>query len=60
MMLGFLGDVGVLSEALEHELADCPWSVMSLADTYGVALEATFERTMDSLTKHLADQEDAT
>jgi len=69
-MLGFLGDVGDLAklvqgkagvrpregldEALAHELADCLWSVMSLADTYGVDLEAAFDRTMDELSAHLA------
>ena len=35
-----------LDEALAHELADCLWSVMSLADAYGVDLEAAFGRTM--------------
>ena len=51
-MLGFLGDVGDLAklvqgkegvrprddldEAFAHELADCLWCVMTLADSYGV------------------------
>ena len=71
LMLGFLGDVGDLAklvqgkagvrpradldEALAHELADCLWSVMSLADAYGVDLEAAFDRTMRELGAHLAD-----
>jgi NTP pyrophosphatase (non-canonical NTP hydrolase) len=58
IMLGFLGDVGDLAklvqgkvgvrpsedldEALAHELADCLWCVMTLADAYGVDLEAAF------------------
>jgi NTP pyrophosphatase (non-canonical NTP hydrolase) len=70
LMLGFLGDVGDLAklvqgkagvrpradldEALAHELADCLWSVLSLADAYGVDLEAAFTRTMTELRKHLA------
>ncbi|WP_249667323.1 MazG nucleotide pyrophosphohydrolase domain-containing protein [Cellulomonas fengjieae] len=70
LMLGFLGDVGDLAklvqgkagvrpredldQALAHELADCLWSVMSLADTYGVDLEAAFDRTMAELGAHLA------
>ena len=37
-----------------HEFADCLWSVMSLADTYGVDLEAAFDRTMAELSAHLA------
>lgn len=71
LMLGFLGDVGDLAKlvqgkagvrprddldaAVAHELADCLWSLMSIADTYGVDLEAAFERTMDSLSEHLTD-----
>jgi NTP pyrophosphatase (non-canonical NTP hydrolase) len=69
IMLGFLGDVGDLAklvqgkagvrprddldEALAHELADCLWCVMTLADAYEVDLEAAFVQTMDSLTEHL-------
>jgi len=75
LMLGFLGDVGDLAklvqgkagvrpradldEALAHELADCLWSVLSLADVYGVDLEAAFVRTMNELAAHLADPETA-
>ena len=71
LMLGFLGDVGDLAKlvqgkagvrpradldaALAHELSDCLWSVLSLADAYGVDLEAAFGRTMDELAAHLAD-----
>lgn len=75
LMLGFLGDVGDLAklvqgkagvrarddldEAVAHELADCLWSVMSLADAYGVDLEAAFDHTMNSLHEHLTDVGDA-
>ena len=68
-MLGFVGDVGDLAKliqgkagvrpradldvALEHELADCLWSLLVLADAYGVDLPAAFARTMDELTAHL-------
>jgi RimJ/RimL family protein N-acetyltransferase len=64
-MLGFTGDVGDLAKlvmaeegarevpggraALEHELADCLWSVLILAHRYGVDLDAAFHRTMDEL-----------
>jgi predicted kinase/NTP pyrophosphatase (non-canonical NTP hydrolase) len=64
-MLGFVGDVGDLAKlvmaaegardmpggraALEHELADCLWSVLVLARRYDVDLEAAFTRTMDEL-----------
>ena len=38
-----------LDEALAHELADCLWSVLSLADAYDVDLEASFTSTMQEL-----------
>lgn len=64
-MLGFVGDVGDLTKlvmaqegardapggraALAHELADCLWSVLVLANAYGVDLGAEFEATMSDL-----------
>jgi NTP pyrophosphatase (non-canonical NTP hydrolase) len=70
IMLGFLGDVGDLAklvqgkagvrpregldEALAHELADCLWSVLTLADAYDVDLVAAFTDTMDELDHVLA------
>lgn len=70
LALGFVGDVGDLmkliqakegirpadnvDEALAHELSDCLWSVIVLADKYGVDLEASFSRTMDELDSRLA------
>ncbi|MER7794369.1 MazG nucleotide pyrophosphohydrolase domain-containing protein [Streptomyces sp. NPDC097640] len=74
-MLGFMGDVGDLAKlimaqegardvpggraALEHELADCLWSVLILAHRYEVDLEDAFRRTMaeldESITAQLAD-----
>lgn len=72
IMLGFLGDVGDLAklvqgkagvrpredldEALAHELADCLWSVLTIADEYGVDLEQAFDRTMTSLDRHLDER----
>lgn len=69
--LGFVGDVGDLAklvqgkagvrprpdldEALAHELADCLWSVLVLADTYGVDLGEAFRDLTDTLDRHLAD-----
>ncbi|MGC4941719.1 MazG nucleotide pyrophosphohydrolase domain-containing protein [Kribbella sp. DT2] len=70
LMLGFLGDVGDLAklvqgkegvrprddldEAFAHELADCLWSVLVLADAYDVDLQSAFSRTMDQLDEHLS------
>jgi NTP pyrophosphatase (non-canonical NTP hydrolase) len=45
------GDVDAL---LAHELADCLWSVVVLADRYGVGLERAFIATMDELEERLA------
>ena len=68
-MLGFVGDVGDLAKlvmgaegtrsdvggrtALEHELSDCLWSVLVLADHYDIDLAAAYARTMDELDAHL-------
>lgn len=77
-MLGFVGDVGDLAKlvmaeegarempggrvALEHELADCLWSVLILAHRYDVDLEAAFRRTMaeldGSISARLAERRD--
>ena len=70
IMLGFLGDVGDLAKlvqgkagirerddldsALAHELADCLWSIFTLADCYGVELESAFIATMTQLSDHLS------
>ncbi|WP_280466480.1 MazG nucleotide pyrophosphohydrolase domain-containing protein [Nocardia brasiliensis] len=64
-MLGFVGDVGDLAKlvmaaegtrampggraALEHELADCLWSVLILAHRYDVDIETAFTKTMAEL-----------
>ncbi len=66
---GFAGDVGDLmkltmarqglrpaeriDERLAHELADCLWSVLVLADACDVDLEKAFTRTMDELESRL-------
>ncbi|MEP7137412.1 MAG: MazG nucleotide pyrophosphohydrolase domain-containing protein [Chloroflexota bacterium] len=69
--LGFVGDVGDLAkliiaengkrnianskEKLEHELADCLWSVIVLARQHEVDLESSFVNTMNELEKRLAE-----
>jgi len=71
--LGFVGDVGdlaklILAESgkrniadsrkkLEHELADCLWSVMVLAHKHDIDLETSFQNTMDELEAHLSKSE---
>jgi NTP pyrophosphatase (non-canonical NTP hydrolase) len=65
IMLGFVGDVGDLAKLvmamegkrkiedkeakLEHELADCLWSILVLATMYEVDLEIAFSKTMNEL-----------
>lgn len=64
-MLGFVGDVGDLAKlvmaaegarampggraALEHELADCLWSLLVLAYRYDIDLTSAFDHTMTGL-----------
>jgi len=70
IMLGFLGDVGDLAKLvlaqeglrnipdqhrkLEHELADCLWSLMILAKEYDVDIGTAFARTMDEIERNCA------
>lgn len=69
LALGFMGDVGDLAKLmlahegvrdipdhpakLAHELADCLWSLMVLADRCGVNLEEAFNKTMNDLEQAL-------
>ncbi len=71
LALGFVGDIGDLAklisaengrrkilnskEMLEHELADCLWSVIVLSQFHGVDLEKSFFDTMERLEKHLLE-----
>jgi len=66
---GFVGDVKDLVELVElreksqkkgeidkkiaHELADCLWSVLVIADKYNVNIEKSFFRTMNELEKRI-------
>jgi NTP pyrophosphatase (non-canonical NTP hydrolase) len=65
IMLGFLGDVGDLAKLvmakegvrtmsevdtkLAHELADCLWCVLVLAQRYEIDLQSAFCQTMDEI-----------
>jgi 8-oxo-dGTP diphosphatase len=69
LALGFMGDVGDLAKLvmaangrrripeaqskLAHELADCLWSVIILAERQGIDLEQAFLKTMDDLENFL-------
>jgi NTP pyrophosphatase (non-canonical NTP hydrolase) len=67
--LGFVGDVGDLmklivanegkrdienkEEKLKHELTDCLWSIIILADKYDIDLEQSFLKNMNELEKNI-------
>lgn len=69
LVQGFVGDVGDLVKLtmavdgarhipdaqakLRHELADCLWSLIVIAEKYDVDLEAAFGETMDELEEKL-------
>jgi NTP pyrophosphatase (non-canonical NTP hydrolase) len=69
LVQGFVGDVGDLSklvqakngvrdiqnvdEKLKHELADCLWSVIVIADAYDIDLEQSFTKTINGLERKL-------
>jgi NTP pyrophosphatase (non-canonical NTP hydrolase) len=73
LALGFVGDVGDLAKLvmaangrrtlpdadrkLAHELADCLWSVIVLANVHGIDLEQAFLHTMDDLERWTAEQQ---
>ncbi|QDP96098.1 nucleotide pyrophosphohydrolase [Microlunatus elymi] len=73
IMLGFVGDVGDLAKLVQgkdgvrdtidldaklaHELADCLWSVLILADSYHVDVQQAFRSTMADLNRWLDSQE---
>jgi len=72
LMMGFVGDVGDLIKLVQakegvrriddvdaklaHELADCLWSVLVLAEKYGVDIEAAFTRTMSELDARITEK----
>jgi len=66
---GFVGDVGDLvklimarnglrnadniDEKLAHELSDCLWSIIVIADELGIDLEKSFIKTMEDIDKKI-------
>lgn len=45
-----------LNTKVAHELADCLWSVFTLADCYGVELGQAFSSTMEAVNGWLDEQ----
>jgi NTP pyrophosphatase (non-canonical NTP hydrolase) len=72
LMAGFVGDVGDLSKIimakhglrymdnidkkLKHELSDCLWSIIVLANRYGINLADEFMNTMGELDKRIDNE----
>ena len=72
LALGFVGDVGDLAKLIQasagirtidgweaklgHELSDCLWSILVLADKCGIDLEAEFARNIRELVAHVSGE----
>lgn len=41
---------------ISHELSDCLWSVLILANRYSIDMEASFLKTMDDLEKRIDEE----
>src|SRR3954469_22364190 len=75
LALGFVGDIGDLAKLIQanagvrnidnvqtklgHELSDCLWSVMILANKCGIDLEAEFSKNVQELTEHVSKELEA-
>jgi len=44
-----------IDKKLAHELADCLWSIIILADELSIDLESEFLTTMEELQKRISD-----
>ena len=72
LALGFMGDVGDLAKLVQahagvrdiddcrarlgHELSDCLWSILVLANKCGIDLEAEFARNTRELAEYVAGE----
>ena len=72
LALGFVGDVGDLAKLVQahagvrdindyhaklgHELSDCLWSILVLANKCGIDLQAEFVRSTREISDHVASQ----
>ena len=74
LALGFMGDVGDLAKLIQanagvrniddckaklgHELSDCLWSILVLANKCGVDLEAEYRKNTQELIEHVSSELD--
>ena len=70
LALGFVGDVGDLAKLIQanagirkiddckaklaHELSDCLWSIIVLANKCGIDLEKEYSRNIEGLIEHVS------
>lgn len=75
LALGFVGDVGDLAKLIQanagvrdiddckaklgHELSDCLWSILVLANKCGINLEAEFVRNTEELAQYVSRELEA-
>lgn len=48
-------EVADVDNMLDHELSDCLWALIVLADKYNIDIEKSFMDNMDKLDKRLAE-----
>ncbi|MFC5526731.1 nucleotide pyrophosphohydrolase [Rhodanobacter ginsengisoli] len=74
LALGFVGDVGDLAKLIQanagvrkiddfraklgHELSDCLWSIIVLANKCGIDLEAEYSKNTGELIEHVSNELD--
>lgn len=72
LTLGFVGDVGDLAKLIQanagirniddfksklgHELSDCLWSIIVIANKCGIDLQAEFSRNTEGLIGHVSKE----
>lgn len=56
MAKGGLRGMDDVDAKLAHELSDCLWSVLVLADKFNINLAEEFQKTMDSLVKRIESE----
>lgn len=74
LALGFVGDIGDLAKLIQanagvrkiddfraklgHELSDCLWSIIVLANKCGIDLEAEYSKNTGELIEHVSNELD--
>lgn len=56
MKLGIRASAENLDEKLRHEVCDCLWSVIRIADSLNIDLDTEFPRQMDILAKRIIEE----